>query len=220
MPVAVIFDVDGTLVDSVDAHAEAWHRVLAEFGHDVPVERTRAQIGKGGDELLKEFLSPQEIEQHGEAIDKRRSEMFKADYLEGVQPFPGVRALFERLLADGHKLALGSSGNENEVAHYKALLGIEDLDLVQTTSQDAERSKPHPDIFKAALGKLEVAAGAAVAVGDTPYDAIAAVKAGMGAVGVLCGGFPAGDLRGAGCVALFDGPADLLARYKGSPLDR
>jgi HAD superfamily hydrolase (TIGR01509 family) len=220
MPVAVIFDVDGTLVDSVDAHAEAWQRVLAEFGHGVPLARTRAQIGKGGDELMKEFLSPQDIEQHGKAIDKRRSEMFKADYLEKVQPFPGVRALFERLLAEGHKLALGTSGNENEVAHYKKLLGIEDLDLVQTTSQDAERSKPHPDIFKAALDKLGVEAGEAVAVGDTPYDAIAAVKAGMGAVGVLCGGFPADDLRGAGCMALFDGPADLLARYAGSPLDR
>ena len=220
MPVAVIFDVDGTLVDSVDAHAESWQRVLAEFGHDVPVASTRAQIGKGGDELMKEFLSPDEMEQHGEAINKRRSELFKADYLEKVQPFPGVRALFERLLAEGHKVALGSSGNADEVAHYKALLGIGDLGLVQTTSEDAERSKPHPDIFKAALDKLGVAAGQAVAVGDTPYDAIAAVQAGMGAVGVLCGGFPAGDLRAAGCVALFDGPADLLARYKGSPLDR
>ena len=220
MPVAVIFDVDGTLVDSVDAHAESWQRVLAEFGHDVPVARTRAQIGKGGDELMKEFLSPDEIEQHGEAMEERRSELFKAEYLEKVQPFPGVRALFERLLADGHKVALGSSGKEDEVAHYKALLGIDDLDLVQTTSEDAERSKPHPDIFKAALDKLEVEASQAVAVGDTPYDAIAAVKAGMAAVGVLCGGFPADDLRGAGCVALFDGPADLLAKYKGSPLDR
>ena len=220
MPVAVIFDVDGTLVDSVDLHAEAWRRVLGEFGHDVKLSDVRAQIGKGGDELLKVFLSPEEIEKDGEKLDERRGALFKEEFLSQVRPFPGVRGLFEHLIGRGHRIALGSSGKEDEVEHHKKLCGIEDLDLVQTTSEDAEKSKPHPDIFLAALEKLGVDAEQAVAVGDTPYDASAAGKAGIAAVGVLCGGFPADDLRRAGCVALYDGPADMLARYAGSPLDR
>ncbi len=220
MPIAIIFDVDGTLVDSVDLHAESWRRVLAEFGHEVPFANVRAQIGKGGDELMKVFLSADEIEAKGEKIEERRGELFKSEYLDQVRPFPGVRELFDHLIARGHRLALGSSGKEDEVAHHRKLCGIDDLDLVQTTSEDAERSKPHPDIFQAALDKLGAEPDGAVAIGDTPYDAIAAVKAGITPVGVLCGGFPADDLRGGGCVALYDGPADLLARYAGSPLDR
>lgn len=220
MPVAVIFDVDGTLVDSVDLHAEAWRRVLGEFGHDVKLSDVRAQIGKGGDELLKVFLSPDEIEKDGKKLDERHGALFKEEYMSQVRPFPGVRQLFEHLIARGHRIALGSSGKEDEVEHHKKLCGIKDLDLMQTTSEDAEKSKPHPDIFQAALKKLGVGPEQAVAVGDTPYDASAAGKAGIVAVGVMCGGFPANDLRGAGCVALYDGPADMLARYEGSPLDR
>jgi HAD superfamily hydrolase (TIGR01509 family) len=220
MPVAVIFDVDGTLVDSVDLHAEAWRRVLGEFGRDVKLSDVRAQIGKGGDELLKVFLSPDEIEKDGKTLDERHGALFKAEYMSQVRPFPGVRGLFEHLIARGHRIALGSSGKEDEVEHHKRLCGIEDLDLMQTTSEDAEKSKPHPDIFQAALKKLGVGPEQAVAVGDTPYDASAAGKAGIVAIGVMCGGFPADDLRGAGCVALYDGPADMLARYEGSPLDR
>lgn len=220
MPAAIIFDVDGTLVDSVDLHAESWRRVLAEYGHDVPFADVRAQIGKGGDELLKVFLSPEECKAKQESMDERRGKLFKAEFLPKVQAFPNVRELFEHLVAKGHRIALGSSGKEDEVEHHKRLCGIEGMDLVQTTSEDAEKSKPHPDIFQAALKKLGVAPGDAVAVGDTPYDASAAVKAGITAVGVLCGGFPADGLREAGCVAVYDGPADLLAQYGGSPLDR
>ncbi len=220
MAASIIFDVDGTLVDSVDAHAESWRRILAEHGHDVPFADVRAQIGKGGDELLKVFLAPDEYEAKQEAMDEQRGKLFKDEFLPKVQAFPGVRALFDHLLARGHRIALGSSGKAEEVEHHMKLCGIEDLDLVQTTSEDAERSKPHPDIFQAALEKLGAAPGDAVAVGDTPYDARAAVKAGITPVGVLCGGFPADGLRGAGCVAVYDGPADLLTHYEGSPLDQ
>lgn len=208
----VIFDVDGTLVDSVDLHARAWQRILQKWGHEVPFETVRSQIGKGGDELMPVFLSPAELEQDGRAIEKERGELFKAEYLDEVRPFPGVADLMQALLNRGVKVALGSSGKEEEVEHHKKLLGIDGMDLVQTTSEDAAKSKPHPDIFKAALDKLGLPAGEVVAVGDTPYDAEAAVKAGITPVGVLCGGFAAADLTKAGCVALFRDPADLLAR--------
>lgn len=214
----VIFDVDGTLVDSVDLHARAWQVILERWGHPVSFAAARSQIGKGGDQLLPVFLSPAEIERDGDAIQEQRGTLFKSEYLDQVRPFPQVRALMDAILARGLRVALGSSGSPAEVDHHKRLTGIDALGLVQTTAEDAERSKPHPDIFQAALKKLGLPPNQVVAVGDTPYDAEAALKAGITPVGMLCGGFPADDLTRAGCVALFQDPADLLARLHGSVL--
>ena len=215
---AVIFDVDGTLVDSVGLHAAAWRDVLREFGHEVPLDTLRGQIGKGGDELMPVFLDEATIRRDGEAIGKRRGEILHADYLHRITGFPQVRALFERLLADGKQIALASSAKGDEVEHYKRVVGIEDLPLVQTSSDDAEKSKPHPDIFNAALDRLGVPAEQAIVIGDTGYDAEAAGKAGMRCIGFTCGGFDEAGLREAGCVAIYRDPADLLAQYEGSPL--
>lgn len=218
---AVIFDVDGTLIDSVDLHARAWVEAFAHFGVTVPHDAARRQIGKGGDQLLPVFLDPERVAHQGEAIEAYRSKLFKDEYLAQVRPFPGVRALFERLRAAGKTIALASSGKAEEIEHYKTLLTIEDLVDVATTSDDAERSKPHPDIFEAALGKLApITASQALIVGDTPYDAEAANKAGIAMIGVLCGGFPEADLGAAGCIAIYRDPQDLLDGYVGSALDR
>ncbi len=217
---AVIFDIDGTLIDSVDLHAKAWVDALAHFGVTVSHDEARSQIGKGGDQLLPVFLDRERIEREGETIEAYRSQLFKDRYLAQVRPFPGVRALFERLRAKGRTLALASSGKKGEVEQYQKLLQIEDLVDVVTTSDDAERSKPYPDIFQAALAKLApIGASQAVVIGDTPYDAEAAQKAGIATIGVLCGGFPEADLKGGGCIAIYRDPQDLLDRYVGSPLD-
>jgi HAD superfamily hydrolase (TIGR01549 family) len=211
---AVIFDVDGTLVDSVDMHAEAWQRALAEFGHDVPFEQVRRQIGKGGDQLMPVFLSADELERRGEELEHFRSAMFKREYMPKVRGFPRVRELFEQLKADGVKVALGSSAKGEELAHLKKAAAIADLVDSETTSDDAERSKPDPDIFLATLDRVKpITAGEAIVVGDTPYDAIAARKAGLRTIGLLCGGFPERDLRAAGCVEIYRDPGDLLDRY-------
>ena len=217
-PRAFIFDVDGTLVDSVDLHARAWHRTLSKWGHPAELAAVRAQIGKGGDQLMPVFLPQELIERDGETIEAERGALFKGEYLVQVRPFPAVAALFRHLLARGQRIALGSSGKSEEVDHYKRLLGIDGLDLLQTTSDDAERSKPHPDIFQAALAKLGLPAGDVLAVGDTPYDAEAAVRAGITPVGVRCGGFDPVGLTRAGCIALFDDPADMLAHAAKPPL--
>lgn len=218
---AVIFDVDGTLIDSVDLHAQAWVDAFAHFGVSVSHDAARGQIGKGGDQLLPVFLDRERVEREGEAIEAYRSQVFKQTYLARVHPFPGVRALFERLQAEGKTIALASSGKAEEVEHYQELCGITDLVDVATTSDDAERSKPYPDIFEAALAKLApIGASEAMVIGDTPYDAEAAGNAGIATIGVLCGGFPEADLRSAGCVAIYRGPQDLLDGYAGSPLDR
>jgi HAD superfamily hydrolase (TIGR01549 family) len=216
---AIIFDVDGTLVDSVDLHARAWQEAFEHFGKKVPFEKVRYQIGKGGDQLMPVFFSEQELEEFGEEMEKFRGELFKREYLPRVQGFPAVRELFERVRREGQRVALASSAKEDELGAYKKVARIEDLVEEQTSADDAEKSKPHPDIFEAALAQLgDVSPSEAVVVGDTPYDAEAAGKAGLVTVGLLCGGFPEEDLRAAGCVRIYADAADLLAHYDDSPL--
>jgi HAD superfamily hydrolase (TIGR01509 family) len=218
---AVIFDIDGTLIDSVDLHAEAWREALRHFGHDVPFEKVREQIGKGGDLLMAALLPEEEVRRRGKEIETYRLDLFKREYLSRVKPFPSVRELFERIKADGLRIALASSAKKEELERYKQIAGIADLVDAETSSDDAEKSKPHPDIFEAALDRLEgIAAGDAIAVGDTPYDAQAAGKAGLRTIGLLCGGWPEPALREAGCIAIYRDPADLLRHYDQSPLAR
>jgi HAD superfamily hydrolase (TIGR01509 family) len=216
---AVIFDIDGTLLDSVDLHAQAWVEALAHFGVETDAAKVRSQIGKGGDELMPVFLPPERIEREGKEIESYRSDLFKRKYLPEVRPFPAVRPLFERIRAAGLKIALASSGKGPEVERYQEILGIADLVDVVTSSDDADRSKPHPDIFEAAVQKLEgFGKDEMIVIGDTPYDAQAASKAGLRTIGVLCGGFPEADLSGAGCVAIYRDPQDLLDGFDRSLL--
>ena len=218
MAKAVIFDVDGTLVDRVDLHAQAWADSFHHFGYQVGFEQIRTQIGKGGDQLMPVFVPKADLDRIGEDLDKWRGEHFRAEYLQRIKGFPGVRPLFDALLTRGIRIGLGTSSKPEDLGRLKEVAGIADLDLVEATSKDAERSKPHPDIFQATLAKLGAAPEETVAIGDSPYDAEAAAKAGIAPVGVLCGGFPEADLKRAGCVALYRDPADLLARLDASPL--
>ena len=216
---AVIFDIDGTLLDSVDLHARAWVEAFAHFGVETDAAKVRSQIGKGGDELMPVFLPPERIEREGKEIESYRSDLFKRKYLPEVRPFPAVRPLFERIRAAGLKIALASSGKGPEGERYQEILGIADLVDVVTSSDDADRSKPHPDIFEAAAQKLEgFGKDEMIVIGDTPYDAQAASKAGLRTIGVLCGGFPEADLSGAGCVAIYRDPQDLLDGFDRSLL--
>ena len=219
MPRYLLFDIDGTLVDSVDLPAEAWRVVFERRGKSGPFEKVRGQIGKGSDQLLPVFWSKEELDRFGEEMTKERSELFQKEYMPRVKPFPKVRELFERLRADGKTIALASSASEKELPRLKKIAGVEDLIHEETNSDDADKSKPHPDIFQAALRQVGNPDPAdAIVIGDTPYDAEAAAKAGLRTVGVLCGGFPEADLRKAGCVAIYRDPADLLANYERSPL--
>jgi HAD superfamily hydrolase (TIGR01509 family) len=216
---AVVFDVDGTLVDSVDLHAQAWQDAFHDYGHDIAFKKIRDQIGKGGDQLMPAFLSEDELEKQGERLERHRGHILKERYLFQIKAFPEVRALFERLGADGTLIALASSAKKDELTYYKEVAHIEDLTQVETSSDDAEKSKPHPDIFVAAKKRLgDVQPEDIIVVGDTPYDAVAAAKAGLRTVGLLCGGWPEDELRRAGCIAVYNDPADLLAQYETSPL--
>jgi HAD superfamily hydrolase (TIGR01509 family) len=212
---AFIFDVDGTLIDSNDFHAEAWRKAFEKYGRKIPFDKIRPQIGKGADTLLPEFLTEEEIKDFGDEIADLRSEIFKDEYLSRVKPFPKVRELFQRIKNDGKRIALASSANEDEVEEYKKIANIEDLVEKSTSADDAEKSKPEPDIFQAALKLLgSPALETVLVIGDTPYDAEAATKAKLRIVGVLCGNFPEKDLRENGCVEIYQDPVDLLENYR------
>lgn len=216
---AVIFDVDGTLLDSNEYHVAAWDRAFRTFGKDFSKERLREHIGKGADQYLPEFLSPEELRTIGKKIDQERSRIFKEEYLPQVRPFPKVRELLERIKADGRRIALSSSGKKSDLEIMKKIANIEDLIDCQVTADDADKSKPAPDIFAVTLDQLgnpnpkEV-----LAVGDTPYDAEAAGKVGVATIGLLCGGFSESELRSAGAIAIYRDPADLLEHYNDSPI--
>lgn len=218
---AVIFDIDGTLVDSVDLHAKAWQMAFDKFGKKISYGAIRRQIGKGADQLLPVFLSKDELNQFGDELNGYRSKLFKQEYLPTVKSFARVRDLFERIKQDGRQIALASSAKDDELEVYKKIARIADLTETETSSGDVKKSKPYPDVFATALEELgNIAPDQVIAVGDTPYDAEAAAKINLRVIGLLCGGWSEEELRRAGSVAIYQDPADLLARYDSSPLAR
>ena len=217
---AVIFDVDGTLIDSVDFHALAWHEAFGKFGHEVSFEAARSQIGKGGDQLLPMFLSESTISEQGEEIEKWRGDRFKSAYLSLVRPFSAVPELMNRLRQDGIAVAVASSAKTEELSTYLDIAGVTNLVDVTVSSDDAKHSKPAPDIFQSAISKLGVRPCDAVTVGDSPYDAEAAVRAGIRPIGVLCGGFTEAALHAGGCTDVYPSPSALYACFDSTPLLR
>lgn len=209
---AVIFDVDGTLVDSVNQHAEAWRIALLRFGHDVTYAKIRRQIGKGGDQLMPVFLSPSEIRREGIRVGNFRDNLFRRHFLPGVRAFPKVRRLFLKLRASGWKIAIASSSNKKDLRILLEKCRISDLTDVVISADDAKKSKPHPDLFLAAQKKLQCETRDCVVIGDSPFDAKAAQRSKMRSVGVLSGGFSQNSLRSAGADLILRDPADILSR--------
>lgn len=214
----VVLDIDGTLIDSNDAHARAWVDVGREFGREIDFRHVRRLIGMGGDKVLPEVAGLEEETEEGQRMKARRGEIFRERYLPHLQPFPRARDLLRRFRDDGYALVVATSASREDMDALLDRAGIHDLIEEKTSSADAEESKPDPDIVQAALKSAEAAPGEALMLGDTPYDVQASGRAGVPCVALRCGGWGDGDLRGA--VAVYDDPADLLARYAGSPFAR
>jgi HAD superfamily hydrolase (TIGR01509 family) len=210
---AVIFDVDGTLVDSNDAHAAAWVDALADFDIDRRRENVRPLIGMGGDKLLPALTGIDAKSDRGRQITARRGARFREAYLDKLAPFAGTRALFEKLARDGIRLAIASSAQKPELEQLLRIAGVLDLVECRTAGDDVDASKPDPDIVHASLEQLGVPPAVAVMVGDTPYDVQAARQAGVGAIAFRCGrGWSDGDLSGA--LVIYDGPQAMLRAYE------
>ena len=171
---AILFDIDGTLVDSNDAHAHAWVEAFADAHVPVPFEKVRRCIGMGGDKLLPEVVGVSADSDEGERIGERRAEIFQAEYLPTLHAFAGTTKLLERMRGRGIKLAVASSAKQEELKPLLEIAGASDYMETMTSSSDAENSKPDPDIVVAALASLHLPTSEIVMIGDTPYDIIAA----------------------------------------------
>jgi HAD superfamily hydrolase (TIGR01509 family) len=214
----VLFDIDGTLIDSNDAHARAWVDVLAEFGRPVPYETLRPLIGMGGDNLLPKVAGLSAEEGEGKAITEHRKRLFLERYLPTLQPLRGARDLLLRVQAEGLGMVVATSSDEESKKALLKAAGVDDLFDATTSADDADSSKPDPDIVHAALTRLKVPHDEAVMIGDTPYDVEAAGRAGVPTIAFRCGGWDDAGLRGA--VEIYDGPWELLARFDESRLAR
>lgn len=215
---AVLFDIDGTLIDSNDAHAHAWLDALRGHGKNVPFELVRSKIGMGGDKLLFDVAGIDHDSIEGRSITERRIAILKAHYLDDVGPFPGARVLVDRLRSRGLICAAVTSAKASDVADLLRLAAVADLIDPVITSDDADHSKPDPDLVELAVDRLGMSASECVFIGDTPYDIEAASRAGVATIAFRCGGWKDADLDGA--IAIYDGPADLSSHLDESPIMR
>lgn len=211
----VLFDIDGTLVDSNAAHARSWADTLREAGYEVPFDVLWPMIGMGGDKLLPAAAGIEIDSDLGKALGDRRWEIFQRDYLKNLRPTPGARDLVQRMKDDGLELIVASSASGEELGALMEAAQVADLFEKTTSSSDAEDSKPDPDIVQAAVKKSGHKPEELIMLGDTPYDVQAAIGAHVKLVGVLCGGWTAIELSGA--TAIYSDPADVLRWYDASP---
>jgi HAD superfamily hydrolase (TIGR01509 family) len=215
---AVLSDIDGTLVESNWLHAAAWKDAFAVIDIPLDIETLRRQIGKGGDQLIPVFVPWWKRPMVEEPLKAYRSFVFHQDYFHKVEPFPKVRDLFLRLKHSGIRIALASSSAKKDLAIYQRIANISDLVDETTSADDTDRSKPHPDIFSATLEKLHAKASNVLALGDTPYDAESAGKAGIRTIAVTTGGWSRQDLLAAGCIEVYKDVGELLERFDQSAL--
>jgi HAD superfamily hydrolase (TIGR01509 family) len=210
---AALCDIDGTLVESNWLHAAAWRDAFAGADIHVDLEDVRRQIGKGGDELIPVFVPWWKRKAIENPLKAYRQFIFRTDYLRKVEPFPKVRQLMLRMKEAGIRVSLASSAHREELEDYKRIANIEDLVEESSSADDADRSKPHPDIFEATLKKLGMSPKEVLALGDTPYDAEAAGKAEIWTIGVTTGGWSVKELLDAGCIEVYKDVADLLQNF-------
>lgn len=207
LPELVIFDVEGTLVDSVPQTLQCWRETFLREGYDFEIRELQLHSGQDPDDMIRELIGGIEAEAKASKLKRSQSESFRANCLAQVTPFPGVFELFTDLRSHGHRIALATTSSGEDVSYYLKILKIEALLQAVICGEEVRSEKPHPDLIQRALSNCGVSAGAMM-IGDTPFDAIAAHKAGIPCIGLLTGGFSESSLMAAGCVRVF---ADLRA---------
>ena len=215
----VLFDVDGTLIDSSYIHTVSWWGAFREQGYDVPMASIHRHVGMGGDRLVDSLLpggrdralDPEILASHGALY---------ASHWPSLRAFDGVKDLLARCHAGGLAVALASSARRKDLEVMKSILDAEAFIDAATSANDAKNSKPAPDILVAALEAINVQAADAIYIGDAVWDMQAAAALEIPAIGVTCGGVSAGELRDAGAVEVYEGPRDLLRNLPSSALGR
>ena len=212
---AALLDIDGTLIDSNDGHAQAWVDAFQANGYAITFEQVRPLVGMGGDKILKQLAGLEKESPEGKVIESRRKERVLSHYLQTFHVFPSVRDLLLKMRESGLKLVIATSASEEERKALLEKIGVADLIHEATTSSEAPHSKPDPDMIETALKKAGEPAEACLMLGDTKYDIEAASKAGVCSIALRCGGANPLDLQGA--LTVYAEPADLLAHYDESP---
>ncbi|BBH63693.1 haloacid dehalogenase [Actinoplanes sp. OR16] len=219
MKPGVLFDVDGTLIDTTYLHAVSWWEALRQYDHDVPMALIHRGIGMGSDKLLDHLL--------GEGEDRDRSadeemgtahDVLYGAWWERLRQLPGAADLVRAVAARDLAVVLASSAKKAELGKLRQVLGADDVITAATSSADAEESKPAPDILEAALAQSDVDPARAVYVGDSVWDVQAAGKLGIPCIGLVCGGTSSAELLEAGAAATYENPAALLRDLDASPI--
>lgn len=220
MAKALLCDIDGTLVQSNWLHAEAWRIAFEAMDLKLEQEAIRKQIGKGGDELIPVFVPWWKRPIVEEPLKTYRKYVFQHGLRQQVTAIPGVRELLLKAHEAGIKVAVATSSDKDDLEVLLGVAGVDDLIDEQTTADDADRAKPHPDIFAAVIKRLGLPPTECIALGDTPYDAESAGKAGIRTIGVMTGGWSRQELFDAGCIEVYESAADLLQHFEESALIR
>jgi len=213
----VLFDVDGTLVDTTYLHTVAWWAALRQCGHDVPMARIHRGIGMGSDKILDHLLGEDRDRSGDGALSTAHGALYSV-YWERLRPLPGAADLLRAVAARGLTVVLASSANPTELAVLRRVLDADDVITAATSAGDVDESKPAPDIVQVALERSGLDADRAVFVGDTGWDVASAARAGLPCAAVTCGGWHDDELREAGAVAVYESPAALLDDLAGSPI--
>ena len=210
----LLLDVDGTLVDSNNAHAHAWIKALAESGRRVAFELVRPLIGMGGDKLLHRVCGVKADSPEGKLINERRGAIFLGEYVPQLRPCRGARELLELLAKRRVRMVVASSAKKGELEPLLEICGADRFISSATSSDDADHSKPDPDILQAAISDLGMPPDEVAMLGDTPYDVEAARRAGIRVITLRCGGWPDSDLK---ADAIYDDPANLCEQLDSLP---
>lgn len=215
-PSAVLFDIDGTLVDSNFLHVESWARAFHELDLRVSAWRIQRMIGADSDELLSTLIGDEPDDVQSRAKD------LHSEFYEQLGPrlnvIDGARELVAAIAARGVRVVLATSAPEDELERLLPVLDIDDSTYAVTSGDDVETAKPRPDIIEVALEKGRIDAAAAVMIGDSVWDIVAAGRAGVTSIGLLSGGTGEADLLEAGAVAVYDDVSDLLEALDASPV--
>ncbi|AGL19635.1 HAD superfamily hydrolase [Actinoplanes sp. N902-109] len=215
----MLFDVDGTLVDTTYLHAVAWWEALRQNGHDVPMAKIHRGIGMGSDKLIEHLLGDDRDADKDDQLSTAHDILYGA-WWERLRPLPGAADLLRAIAGHGLAVVLASSAKSEELTQLRRVVDADDVIAAATSSSDAEQSKPEPDILQAALDQSGVDPQHSIFVGDAVWDVKAAAKLDIPCIGLTCGGTSAAELRDAGAVETYEDPADLLAHLDGSAVKR